>query len=58
MSKSNYRSDRRFPMRNEVKNEIELLKSRLEKLIKILKYKNRGYCIKYLKKIIEEFIEG
>lgn len=52
MNKSNFRRDRRLPISSEVKNERELLKSRLDKLAKLLTYKNRGYCIKYLKKII------
>ena len=55
MSKINYRSDKKIPMSNGVKSERELLKSRLWKLLKLLDYKNRNYCRKYLKEIIREF---
>ena len=38
------------------KSEIELQK-RLRKLLEFLKYKNHGYCIKYLKNILKDFFK-
>lgn len=55
MSKINYRNDRGHPMSNGVKSEKELLKSRLQRLVKLLDYKNRNHCKKYLNGIIKEF---
>ena len=40
---------------NGVKSEKELLKSRLQKLVKLLDYKNRTHCKKYLNGIIKDF---
>ena len=39
------------------KSETELQK-RLENLLEFLKYKNHGFCIKYLKKILKDFFKN
>lgn len=52
-NKTSYRNDKKLPMVNGVKSERELLKSRLQKLLKLLDYKNRKYCKKHLKETIK-----
>ncbi len=39
------------------KDREDLMKSKLQKLEKLLDYKNRKYCKKYLRSIVNEFFE-